>query len=218
MTRHFLREIEKLKQAILAVGATVAEALRLAVKALEDGDVALAAQVIAGDEEIDRLEVDTEEECLKILALHQPVAADLRFIISVLKINNELERIGDLATSIAKRAVLLAQAEKVENPFDLRPMIKATRNMLHDSLEALVNLDSQLAYKVREADDIIDAANAEVHRRAQELMRQNPERIESLISFLSISRHLERMADHATNIAEEVLYLIEGQIVRHRKY
>ncbi len=216
MPRHLQREIEKLKKKILALGAVVEESVRKAVQAIQERDEKLADAIINNDVEIDHIEVDVEEECLKILALYQPVATDLRFIVAVLKINSDLERIGDLAVNIAERAVFLAKQEKVNYPFDFEDMVGKTRSMLKRSLDALVNHDTGLAREVCAADDEVDAINREMYIQVQQGIRSHPEQMEAMIHFLSISRHLERIADHTTNIAEDVIYMIEGEIVRHR--
>ena len=160
------------------------------------------------------MEVEIEEECLKILALHQPVAVDLRFITAVIKINNDLERIADEAVNIARGVSYLSE-DKETFYFDFSQMVEKTQSMLKSSLDALVNLDTDLAVKVCILDDEVDEINGEVHRLVKGAIRDNPEQGEHLINLLLISRHLERIADHATNIAEEVIYLIEGEIIRH---
>jgi phosphate transport system protein len=176
----------------------------------------MALQVIENDYEIDQYEVEIEEDCLKILALHQPVAIDLRFIVAVLKINNDLERIGDLAVNIAERAEFLATREPVGVSLDFVTMADKAQMMLKMSLDALVNLSVETAQQVRSSDDEIDAMNRRMYLKVQEAILDKPDRIESLVHLLSVSRHLERIADHATNIAEDVIYMIEGQIVRHQ--
>jgi phosphate transport system protein len=216
MSMHLFREVEKLKKQILILSAEVEDSVHKAVKSISERDEKLARRVIDRDAEIDYMEVDVEEECLKILALNQPVAIDLRFIIAVLKINNDLERIGDLAVNIAERGVYLAKQEPVEVPFDFPKMSALTQSMLHRSLDALVNMDPALANAVCAADDELDQINREMYGRVKEGIRKNPERIDSLINMLAISRQLERIGDHATNIAQDVLYMINGQIVRHR--
>jgi phosphate transport system protein len=215
MTIHFDRELERLKKKILALGAIVEERVRMAIKAMETRDRELAEKVIEADDEIDQIEVDVEEECLKILALYQPVAIDLRFIVAVIKINNDLERIGDIAVNIAERAAFLATQGKLDIPFDFAGMAEKTQSMLKKSLDALVNMDSNLAWEVGAADDEVDAINREMYLQVQEGIRKNIDRMECLIHLLQASRHLERIADHATNIAEDVIYMINGEIVRH---
>lgn len=216
MPVHLQREIEKLKKKILYLGAIVEERLRMAVEALEQRNRSLAKQVIENDLEIDKMEVDVEEECLKTLALHQPVAVDLRYIIAVLKINNDLERIGDLAVNMAERAAFLSTQRKLEIPFDFPGMAEKVQSMLKRSLDALVKMDANLAREVCASDDEVDAMNRGMYIQVQEGIRKNPEHLESLVHTLSASRHLERIADLATNIAEDVIYMIEGEIVRHR--
>ena len=170
------------------------------------------------DWEIDEMEVDIEEECLKILALHQPVAVDLRFLIAVIKINNDLERIADEALNIAERVISIAKREDPGFRFDYVAMASKAEKMLKHSLDALVNLDVDLSFKVVMLDDAVDALHREAYQGACEEMRNKPGAIKYLLNYYLISRHLERIADHATNIAEEVIYLIEGEIVRHSKY
>jgi phosphate transport system protein len=162
------------------------------------------------------MEVEVEESCLKILALHQPVATDLRFIIAVLKINNDLERVGDLAVNIAERALFLAAQPETKIDFDFTSMVVRTQEMLKKSLDVLVNLNARLAYEVCAFDDEIDAMNRQMYLIVQEAMNAHPEQVEHLLHLLSASRHLERIADHATNIAEDVIYMIKGEIVRHK--
>jgi len=216
MPKHFERELERLKRSLLTLAAKVEERLRMAIKAIETRDGNLADLVIDADHEIDEMEVDIEEECLKVLALHQPVAIDLRFIIAVIKINNELERIGDLAVNIAERAAFLASQRKLDILFDFPGMAEKAQSMVKRSLDALVNMDSKLAWEVCASDDEVDAMNREMFIQVQNSMRKNMSRMECLIHLLSASRHLERIADHATNIAQDVVYMIEGEIVRHK--
>lgn len=216
MAKHLQREIGDLKKRILHLGTVVEESLQKAVKALRRRDDALARSVIDTDPDIDEMEVRVEEECLKVLALHQPVAIDLRFIVAVLKINSDLERIGDLAVNVAERAVFLASRDPVDIPFDFAGMAWKAQAMLKKSLDALVNLDVDLARRVRAADDDVDAMNRQMYRQVEQGIREHPDRLESLIQLLSASRHLERVADHATNIAEDVIYMLEGEIVRHK--
>ncbi len=216
MSVRLQREIEKLKKHILALGTIVEERVHLAVSALDNRDEKLAREVIDKDIEIDHMEVELEEECLKLLALYQPVAIDLRFIIAVLKINNDLERIGDLAVNIGERAAFLATRPKIHIPLKFSAMSKKVKSMLRKSLDSLVKMDSALASQVCKADDEVDAINREMYKQVQEGITRHPERIECLIHLLSVSRHLERIADMATNISEDVIYMIEGKIIRHR--
>ncbi len=210
------KELQKLKKRILSLGTMVEERVRMAIKAVETRDEKLAKRIIEMDREIDENEVEVEEECLKILALHQPVAVDLRFISAVIKINNDLERIGDQAVNIAERVVSIARRPQVTVPFDYKLMAEKTETMLKESLDALVNLDADLAHKVCLKDDEVDDINREIYDKVKEAIRSHPDRVGYMINLLLVSRHLERIADLTTNIAEEVIYLIEGEISRHR--
>lgn len=210
------REIEKLKKSILTLGALVEERVHMAVQAINDRDEKLARQVIDGDLQIDEMEVDLEEECLKLLALHQPVAIDLRFIIAVLKINNDLERIGDLAVNIGERAMFVSTRERIDIPFDFPTMSKIVKTMLKKSLDSLVNMDASLAKEVCKMDDDVDTINRQMYDQVREGICNHPDRLELLTHLLSTSRHLERIGDLATNISEDVIYMIEGKIIRHK--
>jgi phosphate transport system protein len=216
MPKHLERQIDILKQKILFVGTLVEEAIAKAISALVNRDRNLAKVVIDEDAEIDRMEVDVEEEVLKILALYQPVAADLRFVVAVLKINNDLERMGDLARNIAKRVVLLTGGARIDLPDDLRPMATMAQQMVKESLDALVNADTLLARRVRDSDDEVDGMRRKVQEFVEQQIAAHPEQTELLMRLLSVSRHLERLADLATNVAEDVIYMVEGEIVRHR--
>jgi len=216
MSRHLQREIENLKKEMLRLGASVEGTVRDAARSLEERDSELARRVIQADVEIDNAEVKVEEDCLKILALHQPVAIDLRFIVAVLKINNDLERIGDLAVNIAERSVFLSTKSALDIDFDFVDMARQAQSMLTDSLDALVNLSPKLAHEVRMRDDVVDEMNREVYIKVRDAIKENPDNMESLVHLLSVSRHLERIADCATNIAEDVIYMIDGEIVRHK--
>ncbi len=216
MPLHLQREIEGLKKEILSLGAMVELSVREATLAIETRDEVLARNVIEKDTRTDQKEVEVEESCLKILALYQPVAIDLRFIIAVLKINNDLERVGDLAVNIAERAAFLATQPKVSVSLDFAGMANKAQLMLKESLDALVNMSADLARQVCASDDEIDTMNRQMYLMVQDGIRQHPEQLESLIHLLSASRHLGRIADHATNIAEDVIYMIEGEIVRHK--
>ena len=215
MPVHLQREIERLKQQVPSLCAVVENSVRLAVKAVAERNSAIAAQVIESDVQIDQAEIDVEEECLKILALHQPVAIDLRYIVAVLKMNNDLERIGDLAVNIAERAQYLNSQMKIDIPFDFKGIAQKTQAMFRSSLDALVNMNASLARQVCSQDDEVDAINRRMYDQVKDMIRAHPEHVESLIALLSVSRCLERIADHATNIAEDVLYMIQGHIVRH---
>lgn len=216
MSHHLERAVEKLKQAILKVAGIVEERVAESVLSLRTRDRDLARKVLESDEDVDTMEVDVEEECLEVLALHQPVAHDLRFIISVLKINHDLERIADLAVNIAERAVNLATEPPVEIPFDMEEMSRKTLDMLRQALDAMVRGDSTAARKTRAMDDDVDRMTAHAFAAVEAKIREKPEFLSQFIQHLSCARHLERIADLATNIAEDVIYLVEGKIVRHK--
>ncbi|MBI3462581.1 MAG: phosphate signaling complex protein PhoU [Planctomycetes bacterium] len=215
MSLHLRRDTEQLKKDLLTMGGMVEQMVNRSIQALRDRDRQLAEDVIAGDKDIDLWEVQVEEECLKMLALHQPVASDLRFIAAVLKINTDLERMADLAVNIAELAAFLATKPPLPFPEQLDPMTEAAMGMVGKSLEAFVTLNAGLARQVLRQDDYIDQMNREVIDTILRLMQSNPDTVERAIRFFSVSRHLERIADHATNIAEDVIYMVEGEIVRH---
>ncbi len=215
MTQIMQHELDKLKKQLLELSAVVEEGVQQAARSLEQLDVALAQKVIDTDEEVNQMEVELEEECLKVLALHQPVAIDLRYIVAVLKINNDLERISDLAANVAERTLALAQTEKITPPFDFSGMATNVQNMLKVALDSLVQLDTDLAQKVLELDDDVDCMHSQNYKLIKDQIRANINHLEPLSQYLTVSRHLERIADLATNIAEDVYYMIEGEIVRH---
>ena len=214
---HLQREIEKVTRKLLALGTLVEENLMRSLRALHTGDMEAADIAIAADREIDLMEIDVEEECLKLLALYQPVAVDLRLVVAVLKINNDLERIGDLAKNIAKRARNLKELPAVDFPDDFLAIGERTVAMLTRSLDAVVNLDAGLAREVIALDDDVDALNRSVFGRIKEAMRSDPASTDACVHLLTVSRNLERVGDHATNIAEDVIYMVEGSIIRHQK-
>ena len=209
------REIDKLKKMISLLGAHVEENVEKGVRAVHERDEDLAVAVIESDPEIDAMEVNIEEECLKVLALHQPVAHDLRFIIAVLKVNNDLERIGDLAANIAEQGRYIARNGPSIVPYDLLGMAAKARKMLRDSLDALMDTDPNIAHGVRESDDEVDAMDRLMYPEVRAAIREMPDKMEGLIRLLRVSQNLERIADHAENIAEDVIYLAEGEIIRH---
>lgn len=213
---HLQRDMDRLKREILTVGAMVEQAFDKAVTALTDREPDLAREVVDGDGSIDDREVHIEEECLKILALHRPVATDLRFVVTILKVNNDLERMGDLAVNIAERAGFLAGEEPLGVPLDFQRMVDCVRMMVRSSLDSLVNRDTEIARSIIQRDDEVDQLNAEMFSVLQSLMKSRPEYIERAVNTLSASRHLERIADLATNIAEDVIFLVEGEVIRHQ--
>jgi len=218
MPKRLEKELEKIKKRILGLGAMVEERIRMSIKAIESWDADLANEIVHRDYEIDELEIEVEEECLKILALHQPVAVDLRFLIAVIKINSELERIGDEAVNIANRVQNISKRRRLDLAFDFSTMADKAATMLRQSLDSLVNLDLDLAFAVLTMDDEVDRMHREIYDRIKDVMAKNPDYVAYLINLYTMSRHLERVGDHSTNIAEEVIYLIEGEIVRHGRW
>ncbi len=215
MSKHLTRDLERLKKQLLTMGGMVEEATDLAITAIIDRRRDLAEQVMAGDDGIDAKELEVEDDCLKMLALHQPVASDLRFIITVLKVNNDLERMGDLAKNIAERAAILAGQPSIEGAQDFRRMAERVRWMVHECIDALVERDVDRARTVCQRDTEVDEENRRHFAQLQEVMRRDPTSVERAVSLLSVSRHLERIADHATNVAEDVVFLVDGEVIRH---
>lgn len=215
MTVHFQKALGEVKKRILSLSAFVEDSVRESVESVVHRDPAQALRVIDNDNFIDHEEVAIEEECLKILALYQPVAIDLRFIVAVLKINNDLERIGDLTVNIAESTSFLIKHRPASVPFDFSIMAGKAQTMLRNSLDSLVEMNTTLAREVCLADDEVDNLNAEVYRIVTECVMEAPGSAACLFHILSIARQLERIADLATNIAEDVIYMVDGEIVRH---
>lgn len=215
MIQHFHKELDKIKKLLLSLSALVEERVNLAVISVLNNDSEMALSIIQRDEEIDAREVEIEEECLKVMALHQPVAIDLRFLVAVIKINTDLERIGDQAVNIAERVQIIAKQKPCDFVYDYSIMSEKAQQMLHDSLDAFVNLDAGLAHKVIAMDDDVDQLQSDAYDVIKQAMADKRDCLSYLINLLLVSRHLERLADHATNIAEEIIYLVEGEIIRH---
>jgi phosphate transport system protein len=209
------QELDTLKKKLLILSAEVEGRVKQSVQALLTGDTQLAVRVKKGDAQIDNIEIELEEDCLKILALHQPVAADLRFIVSVLKINNDLERVADLAVNIADRAIDLAGIVKIKCPYDVATMAELVENMLKKALDSLVERDAPLARVTIDLDDKVDDMHRGNFLKVKEAIKKDLDSLDGLIFYLSISRYLERMADLATNISEDVVYQVDGDIIRH---
>ncbi|HRE11081.1 MAG TPA: phosphate signaling complex protein PhoU [Ignavibacteria bacterium] len=216
MLHYWQREIENLKKLILSLGAIVEEQIQRSMLSLDRRDTELADEVIARDREVDSLEILIEEECLKILALYQPVAKELRFVIAVLKMNNDLERMGDLASNIAKRVRYLSKKEKIDLISEFRDVSDKVQVMVKKSLDALVNTDVALAREVLAADDEVDRLTKQMLKRTINAIEKDSARTKEYFSIRSISKNLERIADSATNIAEDVVYLCSGEIIRHQ--
>jgi phosphate transport system protein len=216
MSIHLTRDLETLHQHIMSMCAVVEEVVHKAVDELGRPDVAVSQQLMDRDDEVDHWDVRIEEECLKILALHQPVANNLRRVTAVLKIAWELERVADVAVNIAERAAGLAGEPEIQVPEKLHHMAQMALDMLRLSLDAFVAQDSRLARDVCRQDDIVDSLNREIIEELLEIMKRSPDKVLPAMQLFSASRHIERVADHATNIAEDVVYLVEGEIIRHR--
>jgi phosphate transport system protein len=217
MSIHLIRDLESLHRHILSMCAMVEEMIHSAIDELGEPSPRLAMQLAQRDDDIDRWDVQIEEECLKILALHQPVAIDLRRITAVLKISAELERVADLGVNIAERVSALADWPQMVIPDKLKEMAGLSVDMLHRAIDAYVSLDAPMARQVCGEDDAVDRMNREIIDELAAVMKTSPDLVEPALHLFSASRHVERVADHATNIAEDVVYLVEGAIIRHRK-
>ncbi len=215
MAKHLQRDLDQLSKDLLTMGALVEDATNKAINALLRRNKTLAQEVAAGDSAIDDRENQLEESALKIIALHQPVAADLRFLITALKVNNDLERIGDHAVAVAERAEVLADLESIPLPEEFHKLVDLVQQMVRNSLNALVERDAQLARTVLIVDDEVDGVHRFMYTAMQKMMRENSHYIEPAINTLSATRHMERIADLATNIAEDVVFMVEGEILRH---
>jgi phosphate transport system protein len=216
MAKHFSfhREVDQLKKRFMELGALVEDRVRKACTLIENRDTVLAAEIINSDWEVDEMEIDIEEECLRILALHQPVARDLRLLVAIIKINNELERIADMAVSIAMRVQTISKDPSLAFKIDYSSMSATVLSMLKMSLDALVSENADLARQVFIDDDEVDEMRNKVYKRVVQQMNIDPGHAAGLLNLYLLSRHLERIGDRATNIAEEVIYLVEGEIVR----
>lgn len=218
MALHIRKAMDELQKSFVKLCTLVEASVKDSIKAVETRDSNYAAKLATTDADIDRMEVEIEEECLKIMALHQPVAIDLRFLVAVIKINNELESIGDQVVNIAERIEVIAENKDYDIFFDYTKMADKAQDMLKKSLDALVNMDVDLAFKVILLDDEVDELKNVAYDKIKKAMSENPDISGFLINLLLISRHLERLGDHTTNIAEEVIYMVEGEIVRHGNY
>lgn len=216
MSMHLQRDLESLEQNLLNQSSVVEQMVFRACQSLRELRVDIVQEVLASEETVNYREVEIEEECLKILALHQPVAIDLRRVATVLKINGDLERIADLAVNIGERTHSLSLYPDFQMPANLDKMAESAISMVRDALDSFVRLDVELARDVCNRDDVVDELNRQVISDVQSLIESTPSDIEPAFHFYSASRHVERIADHATNIAEDVIYLVDGDIARHR--
>jgi phosphate transport system protein len=212
---HFREELEQLKARLLEMGGLAEEEVRLAVKGLVERDAALIDRVIRGDGPLNSLHIEIDNRCFMLFALHQPMAADLRSIVSAVKINTDLERVGDLAVNIAEAARRYAMHPPVKRLIDIPQMARIAQSMLRDSLDAFVRQDTDLAQHVLNEDDKLDALKDQIFRELLTYMLQDPTTIEPALDLILISRHLERIGDHATNVAEDVIFIVSARDVRH---
>lgn len=215
MKTHFQRDMERLEQDIIFLGSLVEQSTSKAILALTTRNPALAKEVIGGDDEIDRREVLIEDNCLKVLALHQPVAGDLRYLISAIKVNMLLERMGDLTVNIAERAITLCKLDPLPNAPDVQQLGAEVRGMVKASLEALVKQDADIARQVCKMDDSVDDAHYKIFWEVADIMAAHPETVKRGLHFLVATRSLERIADHAQNIAQDIVFMVEGEVIRH---
>lgn len=217
MTIHFVREMEHLHRSILSMCSTVEQLINDAVSGLKSGHSEQAEEVSGRDREVDEWDIRIEEECLKILALYHPVANDLRRVAVVMKITAELERVADLAVSIAERSAGIARYGEFPMPGRLSEMTREALSMLHDSIDAFVEQNASAARRICQRDEVVDDLNNRLIEEVVEMLKQRPELVDPGLHLFSVIRHVERVADHATNIAEDVVYLVEGAIIRHPK-
>jgi phosphate transport system protein len=215
MQRHFHEELEALKQTLLAMGGLVEDQIRRVMKALLERNDALAQEVIERDRQVNTYDVEVDEQCVSLLALHQPAAGDLRFITTAMKIVTDLERIGDQAVNIAQRVLELNREPQLKPYIDLPRMAERAQRMVKESLDAFVAHDTALARQVCGEDAEVDALKDQIFRELLTFMMEDPRTIHRAIRVILISRFLERVADHATNIAEMVVYLVDGKMIRH---
>lgn len=216
MERHFDEELKSLSKELLMMGGLVEGAIYKSVQSLLKRDNKLAEQVVAEDQKVDEMEMKVDETCLRLLALHQPIAVDLRFIAAAMKINTDLERMGDQAVNIAQSAMYVNKEPQLKQPFiDLPKMAETTQKMVRDALDALVTRNPQLAQQVLQRDDTVDSTYHKIFEELLALMKQNPQNVAPALHLLLVARNLERIGDHATNIAEDVVYLVQGKDIRH---
>jgi phosphate transport system protein len=215
-SREYERELQEIREGILYIGALTERALERGAKALLERDPDLAREIVREDEQIDRLDVDLEEKCIRLLALRQPAARDLRFITTAIKITGHLERIGDMAANIAEKVLILNDLPQIKPYVDLPRMVEIVRGMIRRSLDAMVREDVELAYQVRAEDTVIDQLNDQVFRELLTFMMEDPHKIQVCLYVMQISKSLERIADHAEGIADMVIYMVTGKSARHK--
>jgi len=216
-SREYERELQEIREGLLYIGALTERALERGAQALVERDSALAREIVREDEQIDSLDVDLEEKCIRLLALRQPAARDLRFITTAIKITGHLERIGDMAANIAEKVLILNNLPQVKPYVDLPRMVEISRGMIRKSLDAMVQENVELAKQVREEDAVIDQLNDQVFRELLTFMMEDPHKIQVCLYVMQISKSLERIADHAEGIADMVIYMVTGKSVRHKQ-
>ncbi len=215
MHRHFDEELTNLKEKIFRMSGQVEEIVGTAIKAVTERNSDLAYKVIKSDDAVNKLEVEIDDLCLKLLALYQPTAGDLRFIASTMKINNDLERIADLGVNIGQRTLDLLKVPPLKLKIDIPKMAMAAQAMLKDSLTAFVNRDSRLAYEVCKRDDEVDKLNHEIFMAVFHCNPEEQKPVERVIDLILVAKNLERIADHSTNICEDVIYMVDGKVIKH---
>jgi phosphate transport system protein len=216
-SREYERELQEIREGLLYIGALTERALERGSQALLERDSVLAREIVREDEQIDRLDVDLEDKCIRLLALRQPAARDLRFITTAVKITGHLERIGDMAANIAEKVIILNDLPQIKPYIDLPRMVSISRGMIRKSLDAMVQENVELAKQVREEDTIIDQLNDQVFRELLTFMMEDPHKIQVCLYIMQISKSLERIADHAEGIADMVVYMVTGKSVRHKQ-
>ncbi len=212
---HYDKELREVKEGLIYLGALVEKAIELATEALVDRNTELARKVVCDDNVIDQLDVEIEEKCIRMLALRQPTAKDLRFITTAIKINGHLERIGDMAANIAEKSIILSEEPPMKPYIDIPRMAEIARRMIKESLDALVKEDTDLARKVRMEDETMDNLNEQIFRELLTFMLEDPKKIHRALIIMQISKRLERISDHAVGIADMVMYMVTGKIIRH---
>ncbi|TSA48368.1 MAG: phosphate transport system regulatory protein PhoU [Deltaproteobacteria bacterium] len=215
-SREYERELQEIRDGLLYLGALTERALERGAQALLERDSVLAREIVRDDEQIDRLDVDLEEKCIRLLALRQPAARDLRFITTAIKITGHLERIGDMAANIAEKVLILNDLPQIKPYVDLPRMVEISRGMIRKSLDAMVREDVELAKEVGEEDAVIDQLNDQVFRELLTFMMEDPRKIQVCLYIMQISKSLERIADHAEGIADMVIYMVTGTSIRHK--
>ena len=215
-SREYEKELQEIRDGLLYLGARAEKSLELVIQALLERNTDIAREIINGDDEIDQLDIDLEERCIRLLALRQPAAGDLRFITTAIKITGHLERIGDMVANIAEKVIILNDFPQLKPYIDLPRMGEISREMIRNSMDAMVHQDVALAMRVREEDAVMDNLNEQIFRELVTFMLEDPAKIQVSLYIMQISKNLERIADHAEGIADMVVYMITGKIVRHQ--